>query len=282
MVAAMLPTLMSLLQRSADYLKSHGIDNARREAEWLFSDALALTRLDLYTRFDMPVEEADVVRLRTLVQRRGRREPLAYVLGNQDFCGLRLTVGPGVLVPRPETEELVGLVLAESHGAGPLLDVGTGSGAIALALKQARPGNEVDASDASEQALAIAAANGQRLGLSVRWIRCHLASTLPGGYAAVVANLPYIAETERGQCDPELAFEPQEALYSGPDGLNLIRELIADARRLLLPQGILWLEHGWQQGPAITEACRVRGLSCAIRADLAGKPRFARITVSPN
>jgi release factor glutamine methyltransferase len=98
----------------------------------------------------------------------------------------------------------------------------------------------------------------------------------------VVANLPYIAETERGQCDPELAFEPQEALYSGPDGLNLIRELIADARRLLLPQGILWLEHGWQQGPAITEACRVRGLSCAIRADLAGKPRFARITVSPN
>src|SRR5271170_4799385 len=96
MVAAVLPTLMSLLQRSADYLKGHGIGNARREAEWIFAEALGLSRLELYTRFDMPVEEDEVGRLRTLVQRRGRREPLAYVLGNQEFCGLRLTVGPGV------------------------------------------------------------------------------------------------------------------------------------------------------------------------------------------
>jgi release factor glutamine methyltransferase len=280
MVAAVLPTLMSLLQRSAEYLKSHGIGNARREAEWIFAEALSLSRLELYTRFDMPVEEAEVGRLRTLVQRRGRREPLAYVLGNQEFCGLRLTVGPGVLVPRPETEELIALVLAElAPGPLRLLDVGTGSGAIALALKHARPACLVEASDQSQAALAIASANASRLELAVTWHQGHLARDRPGGYAAVVANLPYVGEDERAQCDPELAFEPQEALFCGRDGLGLIRELIADSRRLLAPGGLLWLEHGWTQGGAITAFCGEQGLSCTVLRDLSGRERFARIAI---
>jgi release factor glutamine methyltransferase len=278
MVAAVLPTLMSLLQKSADYLKAHGIGNARREAEWIFAEALGLSRLELYTRFDMPVEEVEVVRLRLLVQRRGRREPLAYVLGNQEFCHLRLTVGPGVLVPRPETEELIGLVLAElPPGVQRLLDVGTGSGAIALALMHARSDCTVEATDISEAALGIARANASRLELAVTWHQGHLAREREGGYAAVVANLPYIGEDERAQCDPELAFEPQEALFCGADGLGLIRELIADSRRLLAPGGLLWLEHGWQQGAAITALCREQGLACSIHRDLAGRDRFARI-----
>ncbi len=282
MVAAVLPTLMSLLQKSADYLKAHGIGNARREAEWIFAEALTLSRLELYTRFDMPVEDGEVARLRTLVQRRGRREPLAYVLGNQEFCGLRLTVGPGVLVPRPETEELIGLVLAElAQGELRLLDVGTGSGAIALALKHARPACQVEASDLSAAALAIASANASRLELAVTWHQGHLARERQGGYAAVVANLPYIGEDERAQCDPELAFEPQEALFCGPDGLGLIRELIADSRRLLAPGGLLWLEHGWTQGEAISAFSREQGLACTILRDLSGRDRFARIALPP-
>ena len=281
MVAAVLPTLMSLLQKSADYLKGHGIGNGRREAEWIFAETLGLSRLDLYTRFDMPVEEGEVVRLRALVQRRGRREPLAYVLGCQEFCGLRLTVGPGVLVPRPETEELVALVLAALPAdAARVLDVGTGSGAIALALKHARPACAVDASERSEAALAIARANAAHLGLEVAWHHGYLGSERAGGYAAVIANLPYVGEDERAQCDPELAFEPQEALFCGRDGLGLIGELIADARRLLAPGALLWLEHGWRQGEAIAALCRAQGLTCTIMRDLAGHERFARIALA--
>ncbi len=275
-----LPTLMVLLQRSADYLKARGIANARREAEWIFAETLKLSRLDLYTRFDTPIEDAEVANLRGLVSRRGRREPLAYVLGNQEFCGLTLSVGPGVLVPRPETEELVAMVLAElPPGPHRLLDVGTGSGAIALALKRARGDCRVEATDLSPVALRIAEDNGQRLGLDIAWRRGHLATDLAGGYAAVVANLPYIGESERPECDPELAFEPAEALFAAADGMALIDELIADAPRLLAPGGLLWLEHGWKQGPAIAARCAALGLACAIRQDLAGKDRFARISV---
>jgi release factor glutamine methyltransferase len=280
-----LPTLMVLLQRSAEYLKARGIANARRESEWIFAETLKLSRLDLYTRFDTPIEDAEVAHLRELVSRRGRREPLAYVLGNQEFCGLKLDVGPGVLVPRPETEELVALVLAGLPAVAPsgpptrLLDVGTGSGAIALALKHARPDCAVEATDISEAALGIARGNGARLGLEVSWHRGHLARERAGGFAAVVANLPYIGEHERGDCDPELAFEPAEALFAAAEGLALIDELIADAPRLLVRGGTLWLEHGWKQGEAISARCAGQGLACVISRDLAGRERFARISV---
>jgi release factor glutamine methyltransferase len=272
-----LPTLIDLVRRSAEYLAGHGIANARREAEWIFAETLGLSRLELYTRFDMPLEEPEVARLRALVQRRGRREPLAYVLGTQDFHSLRLVVGPGALVPRPETEELVEHALRLAPADAPLrvLDLGTGSGAIALALKQARPAWLVEASDISEAALTIARGNGQRLGLEVRWHQGHLATALPGPFDLVLANLPYIGEGERDQCDPELAFEPATALFSGTDGLDLIRELVADLPRLLAPDGRALLEHGWTQAPAIRDLAAAHGLGARTLVDLAGKERFA-------
>ena len=274
-----LPTLMSLLTRSTEFLLSKGIANGRREAEWIFAEGLELTRLDLYTRFDMPLEVGQVAHLRGLVTRRGKREPLAYVLGTQEFHGLRLRVGPGVLVPRPETEELVDHVLGALPG-GParVLDIGTGSGAIALAIKRARGDCTVEAVDVSAEALAIAGVNAATLGLEVAFRQAHLATGAVGPYAAVVANLPYIGSDERGDCDPELAFEPAQALYCGQDGLPLIAELIAAAPPLLGPGGLLWLEHGWKQGAAIAALCARAGLACAIIPDLAGRDRFARIT----
>jgi release factor glutamine methyltransferase len=272
---------MDLVRRSTDYLAKHGLPNARRETEWIFSETLGLSRMDLYTRFDMPVAEAEVTRLRELVQRRGRREPLAYVLGTQEFMSLSLKVAPGVLVPRPETEELVELILrvhAESKDIH-VLDVGTGSGAIALALKQARPTWSICASDVSNAALVIARANGERLGLQVEWCEGHLASHVSGPYDVIVANLPYIGETERDQCDPELAFEPTMALFAGNDGLDLIRPLIADLQRLLAPTtGQAFLEHGWKQGQAITDIAHEQGWACKIIADGGGKDRIAHIT----
>jgi len=273
----MQPLLLELVKKSADYLVSHGVTNGRREAEWIFTATLGLTRLDLYTRFDMPVEPVEVERLRQLVMRRGKREPLAYVLGNQEFCGLTLTVGPGVLVPRPETEELVALVLATLPGTPQrLLDIGTGSGAIALALKHARPDCTVQGVDQEAAALVFARANAQALSLAVDFVQGHLAQGL-SGYDVVIANLPYIADDERSQCDPELAFEPASALYADDGGLALIRELIHDLPRILNQDGVMYLEHGWQQGPRILAACAAKDLACTIRQDGAGKDRFAVI-----
>jgi release factor glutamine methyltransferase len=273
-----LPTLMPLLQKSAEYLAARGIANGKREAEWIFAEALALTRLELYTRFDMPLGEPEVGRLRALVQRRGKREPLAYVLGTQPFHGLTLRVGPGVLVPRPETEELVDRVLAElPSGPARVVDVGTGSGAIALAIKAARPEARVEGVDASAEALAYATANGERLGHPVEWRAGDLLTGSTVRYDAVVANLPYIAEDERGECDPELAFEPPGALFAGEAGLALIARLIADAQRVLAPDGRLWLEHGWRQGDGVRALAARHGLACDIVADGSGRDRMARL-----
>jgi release factor glutamine methyltransferase len=271
------PTLIDLVQKSAAWLQTKGLPNHRREAEWIFSETLGLSRLELYTRFDMPLGESDVVRLRERVARRGKREPLAYVLGSQPFRALKLAVSPAVLVPRPETEELVDLILRELPSEPcRILDVGTGSGALALALKQSRPDCSVEATDVSAEALVIAKANAQTHTLEVAFHHGHLAEHLAGPYAVVVANLPYIAEHERHLCDPELGYEPAMALFAGADGLDLIRPLVADARRLC-PGGTLWLEHGWQQGEAITALATQLGLTCTIIDDSAGKGRFARI-----
>jgi release factor glutamine methyltransferase len=274
-----LPTVMDLVRRSTDYLANHGITNARRETEWIFAETLKLTRMDLYTRFDMPLEEHDVTRLRNLVQRRGRREPLAYVLGTQSFGELTLAVGPGVLVPRPETEELVEFALTcfPAETKVRVLDVGTGSGAIALSVKRARPEWHVEGTDTSAEALFFARANGESAGVVVHWHHGHLTRELSGPFDLVLANLPYIAENERAQCDPELAFEPQNALFSGLDGLDLIRELIADLPRLLAPHGQALLEHGWNQGPAVRALAEKSGFHADTRQDLSGKDRIAHL-----
>lgn len=265
---------MELLQRSRAYLEQRGVANARRECEWMFSLALGLSRLELYTRHDMLLAEPDVERLRGLVTRRGRREPLAYVLGSQPFAGVELAVAPGVLVPRPETEELVARLLAD-HGPEPrrVLDIGTGSGAIAIALAAARPAWVVTASDLSSPALNQARANGTRCGVTVDW---RLADLLPdaGPYDLIVSNPPYIAESERAHCDPELAHEPPEALFAGADGLAVLRRLIPAAAAALAPGAPLWIEHGFRQGSAVRELATAAGLACATVTDAAGQDRF--------
>lgn len=259
-------------------MATKGIENARREAEWMFAHVLQCQRLDLYLRFDMPMDSADVDALRGLVARRGKREPLAYLLGSQPFCGLDLQVSADVLVPRPETEELAMALLAvhpEDPGRGrSVVDVGTGSGALALVLAQARPSWQVHGCDISPAALQVAAQNADRHGISVQWHVSDLLAACPGPWDLIVSNPPYIAEAERDLCDPELAFEPAGALFSPEDGLQHLRRLIEALPAALTTDGEAWVEHGFQQATALRGFAQSHGYQATSHRDGAGNERW--------
>jgi release factor glutamine methyltransferase len=219
-------------------------------------------------------------RFESLCARRQGGEPVAYLCGHKEFFGLMLAVDQRVLVPRPETETLVDWALALAlPPAARVIDLGTGSGAIALALKQARRQWQVSAIDASEPALQVARANGQTLGLTIDWQRGHWLTQAQGRFDLIVSNPPYIAEG-----DPHLAalrHEPEAALTSGPEGLDALRTLIAQAPKHLAPGGWLLLEHGHDQAPAVCELLAQAGLrQIQSRRDLAGIERCsgARLT----
>ena len=278
------PTLMNLLRRSTDYLAQRGIENARREAEWLFVDRLSISRMDLYTRFDMLLDPGEVDALRQVVIRRGRREPLAYILGTQPFCGLELAVDERVLVPRIETEQLVELALNELKALGGtprVIDVGTGSGAIALGIARAAQVEDVScelwAVDASGEALTVAKANAVANDIDCRFAESDLLNSAPGPWDLVVTNLPYIGEEECHRCDPELDHEPALALYSGSDGLDHYRRLVTQLPEQLAPDGCAWCEHGDLQAEAMAEIVATAGLRSRYTADFNDKERFTRI-----
>lgn len=215
------------------------------------------------------------------LQRRQAGEPVAYITGRKDFFGLTLSVDARVLDPRPDTETLVEWALEllpaplASVSATPrlrILDLGTGSGAVALALQHARPDAQVWAVDASEDALAVARANAQHLQLAVQFVHSHWMDAVPGPFELVVSNPPYVAEG-----DPHLAaltHEPLQALTSGQDGLDDIRQIIAQAPSRLAPGGWLLLEHGWDQAGPVQELLRSAGFEqVQSRRDLAGIER---------
>jgi release factor glutamine methyltransferase len=235
-------TLAEVLRRSTAFLEAKGIDSPRLDAERLLSRALGLTRIELYTHFDRPLSDGELAASRALVERRGTREPLAYVLGEWGFRHLVLKTDARALVPRPETEVLVERALELLDGAlePGVLDVGTGSGAIALALAQERPGARVTALDVSFDALALARENMARVGLVVELIQGDLRDGLPGGpYDLLASNPPYVEPNELDGLQPEVReFEPRLALVG--DGLT---ELVArGAKEALVPGGALLME----------------------------------------
>jgi release factor glutamine methyltransferase len=205
-----------------------GCETPRLDAELLLADVLGVTRERLIVDRDLTVEGPAVRAFQNAVRRRAvEREPVAYIVGHRGFRRLDLAVDPRALIPRPETELLVEVALSLPHGAR-VLDVGTGSGAVALALKDERPDLLVSGSDLSEDALALARSNGEGLGLEVSWLRADLLSGVPDEFDAILSNPPYVPEADRVSLAPEiLRHEPSGALFSGPDGLDAIRALIA-------------------------------------------------------
>jgi release factor glutamine methyltransferase len=260
------------LAQATAALAAAGCETPRLDAEVLLAEAVEVDRLTLLARNSTVLSAAQHGRFEALVARRARREPVAYILGRRAFRDLELAVDPRVLVPRPETELLVEAALELPRGAR-VLDVGTGSGAVALALKHERPDLEVAGSDVSADALAVARANGERLGLDVAWRGADLVSGAGGPWDAVVANPPYVAEAELRRLAPEIVHhEPRAALVAGEDGLEVISRLVTE----LSEAGVPWvaLEVGLGQAAAVAE--RLAGAGYArteARDDLAGIPR---------
>ncbi len=274
-------TVLELLRWTAGHFAERGIDTPRLDAECLLAHALGTDRLQLYIGFDKPVEEAERGAFRELVRRRaGERVPVALLTGEQEFWSLRLAVNSAVLVPRADTETLVQVALEripDPEGEYEVLDLGTGSGAVALALASERPKARVTASDISPEALEVARANAERLGLAgrVRLVEGSLFEPVVGEcYDLVVSNPPYVAEAEATSLAPELGHEPPQALFGGPDGLAVLRPLVAGLAGVLRPGGAWALEIGPEQAAAVEGWCREAGLGGAqVHRDLAGRPR---------
>jgi release factor glutamine methyltransferase len=217
-------TIAEVLNGAVDYLSARGIDTPRVDAELLLSRALHLQRIELYTQHDRPLTDAERARARELVRRRGTREPLAYVLGDWDFRRLTLKTDARALVPRPETEVVVErcLELLEGTVEPRIVDVGTGSGAIALALKHERPDAHVTATDRSTAALTLAQENASANGLDIDLVETDLVEGLTGPFDLVVSNPPYVDAGELGTLEPELTHEPEEALLDRGQTTRLI------------------------------------------------------------
>lgn len=269
-------TIGEILRRSTAYLREKGSASPRLDADLLLAHALGVERLQLYTDSERPLNPDELARARELVGRRARREPVAYLLGERAFRRLRLGVGPEVLVPRPETEVLVEWALAVAPEGGTVLDWGTGSGAIALALADEGPALRVTALDRSAGALERARANGALCEASdVEWL-------LSDGFAAVAgrrfdviaANPPYLSAADLAQAPPELAFEPEGALVSGPTGLEAVEGIAREAPDHLEPGGWVLIEVGEGQAEAAEGLLRAAGLGdVGHRDDLAGIAR---------
>jgi release factor glutamine methyltransferase len=269
--------LGEVLRLSAGYLSEHGSPTPRLDAELLIGHALGLPRIELYTNFDRPLDESELAACRALLERRGRREPVAYILGRWGFHGLDLAVDGRVLVPRPETEVLVerGLRLLDGLEAPRVADIGTGSGAIALAIKAARPDAAVTATDVSADALAVARANAAGLGLEVELVETDLLGGVEGRFALVASNPPYIGEAEMAGLEPEVAeYEPRLATVAGPAGTEVLERLAAAAPEALEPGGWLLLECGAGQAQAVRALLAAAGATETFaEPDLAGIER---------
>ena len=249
-------TVLEVLQSTTAYFQKRHIENPRLNAEHLLAHILGRKRIELYLEFERTLLESELAPLREMVRRRGAREPLQHLLGTVEFFGRTFGCDKRALVPRPETEQLVELLISRfeseiSHSR--MIDVGTGSGVIALSLAAEFPKAEVVAADISEDALMLARENAQRLGLTdrIRFQRSNLLENIQPGFDLIAANLPYVSTEERHDLSREVLHDPEVAIFAGACGDELLQELIARAPLWLRPGGILALEIGIGQSEGL-------------------------------
>ncbi len=278
-------TILGVLTWTEKRFAERGLATPRLDAQLLLADVLARDRVFLYTHFDQPLGPDELARFRALIQRRLGGEPVAYLVGKKEFRSLELAVDARVLVPRPDTETTVdaALALLPAGEGGRVVDVGTGSGAIALALKKERPALEVLAVERSPDAAAVARANAERLGLAIEVVEGDLLAPVAARapFGLIVSNPPYIPSAQVATLAPEVRKEPIAALDGGADGLEVIRRLVAAAPPLLVPGGALVLEVGAGQASAVAALIAADGRydAATITRDLAGIERVVAASV---
>ena len=258
-------TVLKLLQWTTDYFQRNNVPEPRTSAEVLLAHVLAEDRLFLYLNYDRPMETSELAAYRACIKRRLGGEPNQYITGFQEFWSLPLRVSPDVLIPRPETEVLVEAVLEFLDKADPnvdILDLGTGSGAIAIALARELPAARIVAADLSMAALRLAQENAKsnQVDEGIFFVRGDMFAAIPGGsqkFKVVVTNPPYISHTEMSELPREIRdFEPHHALEGGPDGLTAIRHIIAEAPTVLSQAGALFMEIGADQAESVSALVR--------------------------
>ena len=274
-------TVLEVIKKTTDFFAAKGIDSPRLNAELLVGQALALKRMQLYLQFERVLSAAELELIRPLVRRRGLREPVQYILGETEFFGLKLKVDRRALIPRPETERLLELVTTRlTVSPATILDLGTGSGAIALGLAKHYPEARVTAVEFSAAALALARENTAACGLAdrVTLVQSSWFEALPtdARFDLILANPPYLSAEETAQTTPEVrGHEPAEALTAGEGGLADLRAIVAAAPRYLAPGGLLALETGIAQHAALTGLALAAGFkrSESLR-DLTDRDRY--------
>jgi release factor glutamine methyltransferase len=252
-------TLLEVLQATTAYFKKHNVENPRLNAEHLLAHVLGRKRIELYLEFERVLTESELAPLRELVKRRVEGEPLQHLLGTVEFCGHVFLCDKRAMVPRPETEQLVELLISNFKSQisnSRMVDVGTGTGVIALSLVAKFPDTQILAVDISDDALALAQENAARLNLAdrVRFLKSNLLENVEETFDLIVANLPYISTQDRHTLSREVLNDPAVAVFASARGDELIRELIAQAPSRLRPGGLLALEIGIGQGEALFSA----------------------------
>ncbi len=273
-------TVREIKERTEAFFSKKSVPNPKLDTDTLIAHFLGIKRLELYLDMDRPLTEHQLDELRILVKRRANREPLQYIIGTTDFYGLTIKVDPRALIPRQETEELVDLIVARLPEAPKrVLDLGTGSGAIALALASKYPEAFITAIDLSPDAIALANENVAVLNLvdRVRIIEGNWWSPMADddNFDLIVSNPPYLTEAELQSAEPEVInHEPHSALVSGKDGLNDFRILLEGAPKYLCSNGLLAMETGIAQGQVLSEMATIAGLTSECVDDLSDRPRF--------
>jgi len=270
--------VLEVLQATTAYFKKHNIESSRLNAEQLLAHVLGRKRIELYLEFERVLTETELAPLRDLVKRRGEGEPLQHLLGTVEFCGHVFLCDKRAMVPRPETEELVEFLKSEIRNPrSKILDVGTGSGVIALSLAAKFPEAEVVAVDISDDALALAQENASRLKVAdrVRFLKSNLLENVKGSFDVIAANLPYISTQDRHTLSREVLHDPAVALFASAQGDELMRELIAQAPSRLRLGGMLALEIGLGQSDALLSALAEKNYrDICSKTDYSGLTRF--------